>query len=170
YGGRFLNLIPIPGFGSLAALLVAPTTEQSGWVAPTWDAAAFAALAEGVADLAVVDWRGAGVGFMMVVRGRWVCACRVCCVIVVEGMRAASPSRSSEPANLRDLPLYEVHSEADRRVTIEDTAKAVECLQAMSAPVAFARLPSGDHFEYRPVIAELRHKVCPWLETVWQQS
>ncbi len=26
YGGRFLNLIPIPGFGSLAALLVAPTT------------------------------------------------------------------------------------------------------------------------------------------------
>ena len=31
YGVRFLNLIPIPGFGSLAALLVAPTTEQSGW-------------------------------------------------------------------------------------------------------------------------------------------
>ena len=38
----------------------------------------------------------------------------------------------------------------------------------MRAPVQFARLPSGDHFEYRLVIAELRPKVCPWLETVWQ--
>jgi predicted peptidase len=69
---------------------------------------------------------------------------------------------------LRDLPLYVIHSEADRRVPIEDTAKAVERLQAIGAPVEFARLPSGDHFEYRLVIAELRTKVCPWLETVWQ--
>ena len=40
YGGRFLNLIPLPGFGSLPALLVAPTTEQSGWATPTGEAAA----------------------------------------------------------------------------------------------------------------------------------
>jgi len=61
-----------------------------------------------------------------------------------------------------------IHSEADRQVPIEDTAKAVERLHAMRAPVEFARLPSGDHFEYPLVIAELRTKVCPWLETVWQ--
>ena len=48
YGGRFLNLIPLPGFGSLAAILVAPTTDQSGWATPTGEAAAFAALAAGV--------------------------------------------------------------------------------------------------------------------------
>src|SRR5262249_14105607 len=41
YGGRFLNLIPSPGLGSLAAILVAPTTAQSGWAAPTGEAAAF---------------------------------------------------------------------------------------------------------------------------------
>ena len=69
---------------------------------------------------------------------------------------------------LQDLPLYVIHSEADRRVPIEDDAKAVVRLQAMGAPVAFARLPSGDHFDYRLVIAALRTKVCPWLETVWQ--
>jgi hypothetical protein len=44
YGGRFLNLIPGPGFGNLAVILVAPTTEQSGWATPTGEAAAFAAL------------------------------------------------------------------------------------------------------------------------------
>ena len=64
--------------------------------------------------------------------------------------------------------MYVIHSEADRRVPIEDAARAVERLHAMGAPVEFARLPSGDHFEYRLVIAELRNKVCPWLETVWQ--
>ena len=37
---------------------------------------------------------------------------------------------------------------------IEDDAKAVVRLQAMGAPVAFARLPSWDHFDYRLVIAE----------------
>src|SRR4051812_17737846 len=29
YGGRFLNLMPIPGFGSLAALLVAPRLSRA---------------------------------------------------------------------------------------------------------------------------------------------
>jgi hypothetical protein len=51
-------------------------------------------------------------------------------------------------------------------VPIEETVKAVEQLHAMRAPVEFARLPSGDHFEYHLVIAELRTKVCPWLEAV----
>src|SRR4029434_7450421 len=40
YGGRFLTLIPSPGFGSLAAILVAPTTEQSGWATTNRGAAA----------------------------------------------------------------------------------------------------------------------------------
>jgi dipeptidyl aminopeptidase/acylaminoacyl peptidase len=62
-----------------------------------------------------------------------------------------------------------MHSEADRRVPIADTARAVERLRAMGAPIEFARLPSGDHFDYHLVIATLRNQVCPWLETVWQQ-
>ncbi len=86
----------------------------------------------------------------------------------VAAIPMACTPRDIELDNLRDLPLYVIHSEADRRVPIEDTAQAVARLHAMGAPVAFARLPSGDHFEYRLVIAELRNKVCPWLETVWQ--
>ncbi|MGE3541107.1 MAG: hypothetical protein AB7N91_27195 [Candidatus Tectimicrobiota bacterium] len=45
YGGRFLGRVPSPGCESLAALLVAPTADQSGWATPTGEAAAFAALA-----------------------------------------------------------------------------------------------------------------------------
>jgi dipeptidyl aminopeptidase/acylaminoacyl peptidase len=167
YGGRFLNLIPGPGLGSLAALLVAPTTAQSGWATPTGEAAAFAALAAVEQHLRVDTRRRVVMGYSMGGRGTWHLAATFRSHFV-----AAIPiaSRPGEIAldTLRDLPLYVIHSEADRRVPIEDTAKAVEQLHAMDAPVEFAHLPSGDHFDYRLVIAELRTRVCPWLETVWQ--
>ena len=167
YGGRFLNLIPGPGFGSLATILVAPTTEQSGWATPTGEAAAYAGLAAVEQHLAVDTRRRVVMGYSMGGRGTWHLAAKFRPHFV-----AAIPiaSRPGEIAldTLRDLPLYVIHSEADRRVPIEDTAKAVEQLHAMDAPVEFAHLPSGDHFDYRLVIAELRTKVCPWLETVWQ--
>jgi predicted peptidase len=166
YGGRFLGLIPIPGLGSLAALLVAPTTDQSGWVTPAGEAAAFAALAAVEQHLRVDTRRRVVMGYSMGGRGTWHLAAKFRQHFVAAIPMAATPWEI-EIDNLRDLPLYVIHSEADRRVPIEDAAKAVERLQAMRAPVEFARLPSGDHFDYRLVIAELRN-VCIWLETVWQ--
>ena len=62
YGGRFLGRIPIPGLGSLAALLVAPTTDQRGWTTPTGEATACAALAA-VEQYLMVDTRVACVGY-----------------------------------------------------------------------------------------------------------
>jgi predicted peptidase len=169
YGGRFLNLIPIPGLGSLAALLVAPTTAQSGWATPTGEAAAFAALAAVEQHLRVDTRRRVVMGYSMGGRGTWHLAAKFRRHFVAAIPIAGRPGETAlDP--LRDLPLYVIHSEADRRVPIEDTAQAVARLHAMGAPVAFARLPSGDHFEYRLVIAALRDKVCPWLETVWQHS
>jgi len=85
----------------------------------------------------------------------------------VAAIPIAGTPRQTELEKPRDLPLYVIHSQDDRIVPIDDDAKAVERLQAMRAPVEFARLPSGDHFDYRLVIAELRN-VCSWLETVWQ--
>jgi predicted peptidase len=167
YGGRFLNLIPGPGLGSLTALLVAPTTAQSGWAAPTGEAAAFAALATVEQHLRVDTRRRVVMGYSMGGRGTWHMAATFRAHFVAAIPIAGRPGEIALDT-LRDLPLYVIHSEADRRVPIEDTAKAVERLQAIGAPVEFARLPSGDHFEYRLVIAELRTKVCPWLVTVWQ--
>jgi dipeptidyl aminopeptidase/acylaminoacyl peptidase len=167
YGGRFLTLIPMPGLGSLDALLVAPTTAQSGWATPTGEAAAFAALAAVEQHLRVDPRRRVVMGYSMGGRGTWHLAATFRSHFVA-GIPIAGTPRDIALDTLRDLPLYVIHSEADRRVPIEDAAKAVEHLQVMRAPVQFARLPSGDHFEYRLVIAELRTKVCPWLETVWQ--
>jgi predicted peptidase len=167
YGGRFLNLIPGPGFGSLAAILVAPTTAQSGWATPTGEAAAFAALSAVEQHLRVDTRRRVVMGYSMGGRGTWHLAAKFRPHFVAAIPIAGTPGEI-EINTLRDLPLYVIHSEADRRVPIEGAAKAVERLQAMGAPVTFARLPSGDHFDYHLVIAELRTKICPWLETVWQ--
>ena len=167
YGGRFLALIPSPGFCSLVALLVAPTTAQSGWATPTGEAAAFAALAAVEQHLRVDTRRRVVMGYSMGGRGTWHLAATFRSHFVAAIPIAGRPGEVALDT-LRDLPLYVIHSEADRRVPIEDTAKTVERLHAMGAPVEFARLPSGDHFEYHLVIAELRTKVCPWLETVWQ--
>jgi predicted peptidase len=166
YGGRFLTLLPIPGLGSLAAILVAPTTDQSGWTTPTGEAAAFAALAAVEQHLAVDTGRRVVMGYSMGGRGTWHLAAKFRSHFVAAIPMAGTPGEIALD-NLRDLPLYVIHSEADRRVPIEDDALAVTRLQAMNAPVKFARLPSGDHFEYRLVIAEL-HNVCAWLEAVWQ--
>src|SRR5262245_57522721 len=164
YGGRFLNLIPLPGLGSLAALLVARTTTQSGWATPTGEAAAFAALAAVEQHLRVDTRRRVVMGDSMGGTGTWYLSAKFRRHFVAAIPIAGTPGEI-ELDTLRDLPLYVIHSEADRRVPIEDTAQAVARLQAMRAPVAFARLPSGDHFEYRLVIAELRNQACPWLET-----
>src|SRR5215813_14940359 len=152
YGGRFLNLIPIPGLGSLAAFLVAPTTEQSGWATPTGEAAAFAALAAVEQHLRVDPRRRVVMGYSMGGRGTWHMAATFRSHFVAAIPIAGRPGEVALDT-LQDLPLYVIHSEADQRVPIEDTARAVERLHAIGAPVEFARL---------------RNKVCPWLETVWR--
>jgi predicted esterase len=86
----------------------------------------------------------------------------------VAAIPIAGTPRQTELEKLRDLPLYVIHSQDDRIVPIDDDAAAVARLQSMGAPVEFAILPSGDHFDYRLVIVELR-KACAWLETVWQR-
>ena len=73
------------------------------------------------------------------------------------------------PVNLKalgDLPLYVIHSAADRVVQIEETRTAVQHLRDMRAPVTFAALPEGNHFDYRLVVAELE-AVGSWLARIW---
>jgi dipeptidyl aminopeptidase/acylaminoacyl peptidase len=66
------------------------------------------------------------------------------------------------------LPLYVIHSQADRILPIEDDEAAVKRLQELGAPVQFAALPQGDHFDYRRVLAALQPHVAGWLTHLWE--
>jgi predicted peptidase len=80
-------------------------------------------------------------GYSMGGRGTWHLAATFRSRFVAAIPIAGTPGEIALDT-LRDLPLYVIHSEADRRVPIEDTAKAVAQLRAMRAPVAFAHLPA----------------------------
>jgi hypothetical protein len=47
-----------------------------------------------------------------------------------------------------------------------DAIAAVQYLRDMHAPVKFAVLPEGDHFDYRLVVAELE-AAAAWLAQIW---
>jgi predicted peptidase len=168
YGGVFLELIPEPGLGELRAILVAPTTQQGDWTTPSGEAAALAALAELERFLNIDTSRRVVMGYSLGGIGTWHFAAKFRDRFAAAIPIAGTP-RQVDVDTLRDVPLYVIHSRADQIVPISGNVEAVTRLQAMGAPVEFAVLPTGDHFDYRLVIVELR-KAARWLEKVWQRS
>jgi predicted peptidase len=169
YGEVFLELIPGPGFRDLQAILVAPTSPYGDWTIPKSESLVWTILTEVEQALhvatearVVMGYSLGGIGawhFASRFRHRWVAA------IPVAGAPRQAPLES-----LGDLPLYVIHSRADQIIPSDSDARAVARLRELGAPVTFAELPAGDHFDYRPVIAELRDQVVPWLDHVWQRG
>lgn len=168
YGRIFLELIPGPGFEDVPAFLVAPTTYTRDWTTPVGAAVAWAALEEVERSLPVETGKRVVMGYSMGGVGTWHFASAFRDRFVAAIPIAGAPRRADLHA-LRDLPLYVIHSQADRVVPIESDAAAVQQLRDMGAPVAFAALPEGDHFDYRRVVAELEEKVASWLEQLWSK-
>ncbi len=167
YGRIFLELIPGPGLEDVPAFLVAPTTRTRDWTTPAGEAVAWAALEEVERLLPVETGKRVVMGYSMGGVGTWHFASafreRFVAVIPIAG----APRRADLKA-LGDLPLYVIHSQADRVVPIEGDTAAVQQLRDMSAPVEFAALPEGDHFDYRLVVAAL-DDVASWLEQIWSK-
>ncbi len=166
YGRIFLELIPGPGLEDLPAFLVAPTTHTRDWTTPAGEAVAWAAVEEVERSLPVETGKRVVMGYSMGGVGTWHFATAFRDRFVAAIPIAGAPRRADLNA-LCDLPLYVIHSQADRVVPIEGAA-AVQHLRDMSAPVKFAALLEGDHFDYRLVVAEL-DDVASWLEQIWSK-
>jgi predicted peptidase len=166
YGRIFLTLIPEPGLGDLPAFMVAPTTRTRDWTAPDGESAAWAALAAVEGALAVDTTRRVVMGYSLGGIGTWHFAAAFRDHFIA-GIPIAGAPRRADLKALRDMPLYVIHSRGDRNVPIDDDEAAVRQLRDMGAPVQFAALPSGGHFDYGPVVAELEH-ASTWLEQLWR--
>lgn len=169
YGEVFLELIPGPGFRDLQAILVAPTSPYGAWTVPESETLVWTALAEVEQALHVATEARVVMGYSLGGIGAWHFAARFRPKWMAAIPVAGAP-RQAAVESLGDLPLYVIHSRADQIVPIDDDARAVARLQALGAPMTFAELPAGDHFDYRLVIAELRDRVVPWLEYRWQRG
>jgi predicted peptidase len=168
YGRIFLELIPGPGFDEVPAFLVAPTTYTRDWTTPAGEAVAWAALEEVERSLPVETGKRVVMGYSMGGVGTWHFASAFRERFVAAIPIAGAP-RQADLNALSDLPLYVIHSQADRVVPIESDAAAVQQLRDRGAPVEFTALPEGDHFDYRLVVAELE-KVASWLEQMWNTA
>ena len=168
YGRVFLSLIPEPGLGDLAAIVVAPTTYTRDWTTPEGEADAWAALAAVEGALRVDTSKRVVMGYSLGGIGTWHFASAFRDRFMAAIPIAGAP-RQADLNLLRDLPLYVIHSQADRVVPIEGDEAAVAQLRQWGAPVEFAALREGDHFDYRLVVAELK-QVARWLEQLWSQS
>lgn len=165
YGRIFLELIPGPGLEDVPAFLVAPTTHTRDWTTPAGEVVAWAAVEAVERALPVDTGKRVVMGYSMGGRGTWHFAAAFRDRFVAAIPIAGRPG----PVDLKvlgDLPLYVIHSEADWVVPIEETRTAVQHLHDMRAPVTFAALPEGDHFDYRLVVAELE-TVGSWLARIW---
>jgi predicted peptidase len=169
YGRTFLHLIPVPGLGDLPAFFVAPTMHSRDWTAPEGEAVVWAALQTVEQVLPVDTSRRVVMGYSLGGIGTWHFATafrdRFMAAIPI-----ASAPRRANPEAIRDLPLYVIHSQADRILPIEDDEAAVKRLRELGAPVQFAALPQGDHFDYRLVITELQQNVADWLTHLWEPN
>lgn len=167
YGRIFLELIPGPGLEEVPAFLVAPTTHTRDWTTPASEAVAWAAVEEVERSLPVETGKRVVMGYSMGGRGTWHFAAAFRDRFVAAVPIAGRPGEADLKA-LSDLPLYVIHSEADRVAPIEVARTAVQRLRDMHAPVTFTALPEGDHFDYRLVVDEL-DEVASWLEQIWSK-
>jgi predicted peptidase len=165
YGRIFLELIPGPGLEDVPAFLVAPTTRTRDWTTPAGEAVAWAAVEAVERALPVDTDKRVVMGYSMGGRGTWHFASAFRDRVVAAIPIAGRPGQADLKA-LSDLPLYVIHSAADRVVPIGEASAAVQQLRDLHAPVQFAVLPEGDHFDYRLVVAELE-TAASWLEQIW---
>ena len=168
YGRIFLELIPGPGLDEVPAFIVAPTTFTRDWTIPDSEAVIWATLDEVERALPCDTGKRVVMGYSMGGVGTWHIASAFRERFVAAIPIAGAP-RQADLNALRDLPLYVIHSQADRVVPIEGDANAVQQLNNLGAPVAFAALTEGDHFDYRLVVSELEERVAPWLQDIWRK-
>lgn len=169
YGEVFLELIPLPGLRGLQAILVAPTSPYGDWTIPNSETLVWTVLEEVEHALHVDTSRRVVMGYSLGGIGAWHFAARFRDRFGAAVPIAGAPRQAALDA-LRHVPLYVMHSQADQVIPIAEDAQAVAQLRTWEAPVTFATLPTGDHFDYRLVLAELRERVVPWLERLWQRG
>lgn len=169
YGRTFLHLIPAPGLGDLPAFLAAPTTRSGDWTGPEGEAVVWAALQAVEQALPVDTNRRVVMGYSLGGIGAWHFATAFRDRFIAAIPIAGAPRRAN-PEVACGLPLYVIHSQADRILPIEDDEAAVKRLRELGAPVQFAALPEGDHFDYRLVIVELQQHVADWLQQIWEPN
>lgn len=168
FGRGVLAYLVEPGLRDLEAIMVAPDCPGRGWDNAESETAVMQLLDYIKENYHIDEQRVVVTGFSMGGIGTWYFASRY-----PEVFSAAIPIAGASDVEtiekIGDIPLYVIHSRADRVLPIGTTEEIVATLKARGKKVEFIVLKSVDHYNTSGFTYALKGAI-PWLKKIWEKK
>ena len=171
FGLGYVGQLVLPALEGLNAVILAPDAPEASWAHPASEAAVLAVIADLRKRVAVDSRRTLVTGFSMGGSGAWFFA-----QTHPELFRAAIPMAAAPRAEGDDpatatvapvkMPVYVIHSRADRTVPLDRVERGVKALQAQGGNVTLTLIDDIPHNMIPGFIDPLAAAV-PWVQQAW---
>ena len=171
FGLGYVGQLVLPALEGLNAVILAPDAPEASWAHPASEAAVLAVVADLRKRVAVDSRRTLVTGFSMGGSGAWFFA-----ETHPELFRAAIPMAaaprpaSDDPATFAavKMPVYAIHSRADRTVPLDRVEAGVKALQGLGGNVTLTLIDDIAH-NMIPGFIDPLAAAMPWVTKVWAQ-
>jgi predicted peptidase len=171
FGLGYVGQLVLPALQDLNAIIIAPDAPEASWAHPASEAAVLAVVADVRKRVAFDARRALVTGFSMGGSGAWFFA-----QTHPELFRAAIPMAAAprpvgdDPATFAPvkMPVYVIHSRADRTVPLERVEGGVKALRGLGGDVTLTLIDDIAHNMIPGFIDPLAGAV-PWVTKVWAQ-
>ena len=171
FGLGYVGQLVLPALQDLNAVIIAPDAPEAGWSHPGSEEAVLAVVADVKKRVAIDGQRTLVTGFSMGGAGAWFFA-----QTHPEVFRAAIPMAAAPRAEGDDpatatvapvkMPVYAIHSRADRTVPLDRVERGVKALQAQGGNVTLTLIDDIPH-SMIPGFIEPLAAAMPWITQVW---
>jgi len=171
FGLGYLGQLVLPALQDLNAVIVAPDAPEDTWAHPGSEEAVLAVVADVKKRTAIDGKRTLVTGFSMGGRGAWFFAQTHPEVFRAAIPMAAAPRAESEGDALiapLKMPVYAIHSRADRTVPLDRVERGVKALQDQGGNVTLVLIDDIAHNMIPGFIEPLAGAV-PWVKQVWSR-
>lgn len=173
FGLGYVGQLVLPALQDLGAVIIAPDAPEDSWAHPGSEEAVLAVVADVRKRIAIDQQRTLVTGFSLGGRGAWFFA-----QTHPETFRAAIPMAAAPRADGDDaageivapvkMPVYAIHSRADRTVPLDRVERGVKALQAQGGNVTLTLVDDIAH-NMIPGFIEPLAAAMPWVKQVWGQ-
>ena len=171
FGLGYVGQLVLPALQDLNAIIIAPDAPEASWAHPASEAAVLAVVADVRKRVAFDARRTLVTGFSMGGSGAWFFA-----QTHPELFRAAIPMAAAprpagdDPTAFAPvkMPVYAIHSRADRTVPLDRVEAGVKALQGLGGNVTLTLIDDIPH-NLIPGFIDPLAGAMPWVTKVWAQ-
>jgi len=168
FGLGYVGQLVLPALQDLNAVIIAPDAPEASWAHPGSVDAVLAVVADVKKRVAIDDRRTLVTGFSMGGGGAWFFAETHPELFRAAIPMAAAPRRQGDDDAVAPvkMPVYAIHSRADRTVPLDRVERGVQSLRAQGGDVTLALIDDIPHHMiagYIDALSETR----PWVQKIW---